>query len=95
MKPIRLTFAVALLFTAISDALNPALAADPVFPPGIRVGLTPLVGLAPSKTFLGFETQDHSVKVLLAELPAAAYTEAVTAASEINASSCTFAEWPA
>ncbi len=52
-----------------------AAAADPVFPPGARVGLTPLVGLAPAKTFTGFETEDQSVKVLIAELPAAAYGE--------------------
>ncbi len=69
----RIRFLSALALFAVT--LCPAFAADTVFPPGIRVGLTPLVGLAPSKTFLGFETQDHSVKVLLAELPAAAYTE--------------------
>ncbi len=55
--------------------LRPALAADAIFPPGLRVGLAPLVGLAKAKTFSGFETEDHSVKVLLTELPAAAYGE--------------------
>jgi len=79
MKPIRLTFAVALLLTAISAALNPVLAADPVFPPGIRVGLTPLVGLSRAKSFVGFETEDQSVKVLVAELPAEAYNEVMSA----------------
>ena len=79
MKPIRLTFAVALLFTAISAASNPALAADPVFPPGIRVGLTPLVGLSRAKSFVGFETEDQGVKVLVAELPAEAYNEVMNA----------------
>ena len=70
---IRIRFLSALaLFVA---TLCPAFAADAIFPPGIRVGLTPLVGLSVSKTFLGFETEDHSVKVLVAELPAAAYTE--------------------
>jgi hypothetical protein len=79
MKPIRLTFAVALLLTAIIAALNPAFAADPVFPPGIRVGLTPLVGLSRAKSFVGFETEDQSVKVLVAELPAEAYNEVMNA----------------
>jgi len=45
MNPIRLFFAVALLATALCSS---AFAADPVFPPGVRVGLTPLVGLSPA-----------------------------------------------
>ena len=75
MMLIRLMFAVALLIPAIS----PALSADPVFPPGIRVGITPLVGLSRAKAFVGFETEDQSVKVLVAELPAAAYNEVMNA----------------
>jgi len=59
----------------VSALLRPASAADAVFPPGVRVGLAPLVGLSVAKTFPGFETEDHSVKVLLTELPAAAYGE--------------------
>jgi ribosomal protein L10 len=66
---------VALLFAA----LGPALAADPVFPPGVRVGMTPLVGLIPAKTFAGFESADESVKVLVAELPSEAYAEVMNA----------------
>lgn len=68
-------FAVALLMSA----LGPALAADPVFPPGSRIGLTPLVGLSRAKSFVGFETEDQGVKVLVAELPAEAYTEVMNA----------------
>jgi hypothetical protein len=75
MKLIRLLSVAALLLAAFS----PALAADPTFPPGIRVGMTPLVGLMPAKTFTGFETEDHGVKVLVAELPADAYTEVMNA----------------
>ena len=56
-------------------APGPAVAADAIFPPGSRIGLAPLVGLVPAKTFSGFETEDHGVKVLIAELPADAYTE--------------------
>jgi hypothetical protein len=41
--------------------------------------MTPLVGLSRAKTFVGFETEDESVKVLVAELPAQAYGEVVSA----------------
>jgi hypothetical protein len=58
--------------------INPAFGADPVYPPGVRVGMAPLVGLSPSKSFTGFETEDHSVKVLITELPAAAFGEVET-----------------
>jgi hypothetical protein len=83
MKPIRLTSAVALLVGAVCLtaclAVGPAFTAEPVFPPGIRVGLTPLVGLSRAKSFVGFETEDGSVKVLVAELPAEAYGEVMNA----------------
>jgi len=75
MKPLRLFTAVAFLLATI----RPVLAADPVFPQGIRLGLTPLVGLAPSKSFSGFESEDQSVKVLVTELPAQAYGEVKSA----------------
>jgi hypothetical protein len=75
MKSIRFLSAVVLLVASLS----PVFAADPVFPPGSRVGLTPLVGLVPAKTFAGFETEDHGVKVLMAELPAEAYGEVAKA----------------
>jgi hypothetical protein len=71
MNHIRLLSAVVLLFTTIW----PALAADPIYPAGSRVGMTPLVGLSRAKKFVGFETEDQSVKVLVAELPAEAYGE--------------------
>lgn len=71
--PVRLLAVVlAVLWTA------PGLAADPTYLPGSRLGLVPLVGLSPAKSFLGFETEDHRVKVLIAELPAAAYREVET-----------------
>src|SRR5882757_8412958 len=85
MTPIRLMFAVALFLIASGLALinpaliSPALAADPIFLPGVRVGMTPLVGLAPAKAFVGFETEDQSVKVLVAELPVEAYGEVMNA----------------
>jgi hypothetical protein len=41
--------------------------------------MTPLVGLSRAKTFVGFETEDQGVKVLVAELPAEAYGEVMNA----------------
>ena len=41
--------------------------------------MTPLVGLVAAKSFTGFETEDQSVKVLVAELPADAYGEVMNA----------------
>jgi hypothetical protein len=41
--------------------------------------MTPLIGLIPAKTFAGFETEDESVKVLVAELPSEAYGEVMNA----------------
>src|SRR4029450_10951300 len=41
--------------------------------------MTPLVVLSPAKSFVGFETEDQSVKVLVAELPAEAYGEVMNA----------------
>ena len=79
MNPIRHVAAAALLIAATCLAFGPAIAADPVFPPGMRVGLTPLVGLARAKTFVGFETEDQGVKVLVTELPAEAYGEVMNA----------------
>jgi hypothetical protein len=75
MKQIRLLSALVLFVAAIC----PALAADTVFPAGVRVGITPRVGLVGARTFVGFETEDHGVKVLMAELPPEAYNEVVTA----------------
>jgi hypothetical protein len=83
MKPIRPFSALALLvataWLACGLISGPAFAADPVFPPGMRVGLTPLVGLSRAKSFVGFETEDHGVKVLVTELPAEAYGEVMNA----------------
>ena len=77
MRPLRLLAAAVLLIATI----EPTLAADAIFPTGVRLGLTPPVGLALSKTFPGFESEDHSVKVLVTELPADAYGEVKNAFS--------------
>jgi len=75
IKPLRYLAAVAFLVAGTCSAL----AADPVFAPGARVGLVPLVGLVKAKTFVGFETEDQGVKVLMADLPAEAYGEVANA----------------
>jgi hypothetical protein len=79
MNPIRSFSTVILIVAATWLSFGPALAADPVFPPGARVGLTPLVGLVRAKSFIGFETEDQGVKVLVTELPAEAYNEVMNA----------------
>jgi hypothetical protein len=71
MKSLPFLTALALLIAAT----RPALADDPIFPSGVRIGLTPLVGLVRSKSFPGFESDDQTVKVLVTELPADAYAE--------------------
>ncbi|WGD52686.1 hypothetical protein QA641_01665 [Bradyrhizobium sp. CB1650] len=75
MKLIRPLAALAFL---VASAL-PAVAADAVFPPGLRLGMVPLIGLNKAKTFPGFENEDGSVKVLITELPPAAYGEVASA----------------
>lgn len=74
----KLTRPLAALALLVASAL-PALAADAVYPPGLRLGMVPLVGLNTAKTFPGFESEDGSVKVLITELPPAAYGEVVGA----------------
>ncbi|MEH2524485.1 MULTISPECIES: hypothetical protein [unclassified Bradyrhizobium] len=79
MTPLRHFAAVALIVAANSLVVFSAFAADPVFPPGARVGMTPLVGLNKARTFVGFETEDQGVKVLVTDLPAEAYGEVANA----------------
>jgi hypothetical protein len=74
----KLTRPLAALALLVATAF-PALAADAVYPPGLRLGMVPLVGLSKARTFPGFESEDGSVKVLITELPPAAYNEVVSA----------------
>jgi hypothetical protein len=60
---------------------GPACAAEPVFPPGLRVGLEPPGDLRPSTHFSGFEDIDRKVAVTILDLPAAAYPELERAAN--------------
>jgi hypothetical protein len=51
----------------------PALAADPVFPPNSRIGLTPPAGMVLSQTFAGFEDAADKSAILLATFPGDAF----------------------
>lgn len=56
--------AVALLACSAS-----AFAADAIFPPTLRVGITPPPNFVASPTFPGFEHNDRPIRMLLSELP--------------------------
>ncbi|WP_024576758.1 MULTISPECIES: hypothetical protein [unclassified Afipia] len=75
------TIARVLAIAAITMA-SPALAADPVFPSGARVGLVPAEGLNVAKEFLGFESDDQKIKVGVAEIPPEAFAAVETAVKE-------------
>lgn len=67
--------------------LASAQAAEPVFPPGSRIGLTPPAGFLPSAHFHGFENPDRNASILTLEMPAGAYAaieKAMTAAALKN-----------
>ena len=53
----------------------PALAADPTFPPGSRLGLVPPAGMIPSDKFDGFADPDKDAAILITVLPPAAYPQ--------------------
>jgi hypothetical protein len=64
--------AACLSFAIVAAA--PANAADPVYPPGLHVGLVPMAGLAAATQFSGFESMDRKVKIGITEIPEAAFT---------------------
>lgn len=53
--------------------------AEPVFPPGLRVGLEPAGDLKAGPGISGFQDRDRKAVIGIAELPAAAYGELVKA----------------
>lgn len=67
----QITRLVALAVAVLT--LTPAFAAEPVFAPAMRIGLTPLDGMTPSQQFPGFQTPDGGIKVILGELPIDAF----------------------
>src|SRR6266699_2287820 len=58
-----------LLFGLAADA------AEPVFPPGSRIGLVPPVGMIVSQLFQGFEDREKNASVIFVELSSEAYPE--------------------
>ena len=73
-RPTILAILVAALLTAAPAA------ADPAFPPGSRIGLEPALGLAFAKGFQGFEDSTGRAKVIVVQLPPAAFGALETAA---------------
>lgn len=63
----------AILAAGLALGTIAARAAEPIYPPGGRIGLVPLKGLVLAKTFNGFEDAGQEVKVALSELPPSAY----------------------
>lgn len=83
---LRTTTSTIGLWAALVLAILPVSAvraADVIFPKGARIGLAPLPGLAPATAFTGFESLSDAVKILVTELPAAAYAE-VEATLKVN-----------
>jgi hypothetical protein len=64
----------ALILLAVVTAMSAA-AAEPVFPPGSRIGLEPPPGMVPSKRFTGFADAEREAGILVVELPGAAYPQ--------------------
>ncbi|MDR3422607.1 MAG: hypothetical protein P4L80_15420 [Xanthobacteraceae bacterium] len=60
---------------ACAIAATPLHAADPVFPTGSRVGLVPPGGMVASDVFDGFSDPAKDAAILIAVLPAAAYSQ--------------------
>jgi hypothetical protein len=69
-------------FASILTVSAAAYAADVIFPPSSRVGIVPLDGLTVATDFLGFQNEDQTIKVGIAEIPPAAFTAVETAFKE-------------
>jgi hypothetical protein len=73
-----------LVIWAAPAVLSPAFGAEPVFPPGSRIGLEPPGDLKPSTQFPGFQDIDRKVAFTVLDLPASAYAELERAAQAEN-----------
>lgn len=69
-----------LLAAGLAFVSLPAAAAEPVFPPGLRIGLTPPGEARVSIHFPGFEDADRKVAITILDLPARAYARLEAAA---------------
>ncbi len=54
-------------------SVQAAFAADPVFPPASRIGLSPPQDMTLSKRFSGFENEERAAAITFAEMPAGAF----------------------
>jgi hypothetical protein len=70
-----LRFIAFFLLSTVSLGGVPASAADPVFPLGSRMGFVPPPGFVASKRFPGFEHPDSKASMVVATLPAEAYSK--------------------
>ena len=77
---LRRLFVYVLLAAASLASLATSAIAEPVFPPGLRVGLEPPVGMAPSARFPGFEDTGQNAIIAILDLPLSAYHELESAA---------------
>jgi hypothetical protein len=59
--------------SAVILLMVPAIAADPIFPSGSRIGIVPLAGMVQSRNFVGFEDPQKNAAILFTTLPAKAY----------------------
>ena len=62
-----------LLLPALLLLVPAAFAAEPVFPPGSRIGLVPPAGMVPSNAFQGFEDRAKGAILVVTELSAQTY----------------------
>lgn len=69
-----------ILSLAAWAGLAAAVAAEPVYPPGLRIGLTPPGDLKVSTHFPGFEDAERKVAITILDLPGAAYPSLEAAA---------------
>lgn len=70
-------YAAGLLALALAWAIPPhgAMAAEPVFAIGSRIGLIPAGGLVPADNYPGFEDAATETKMIVAELPGASFEQ--------------------
>jgi hypothetical protein len=66
-----MTRLLALAFTLLVSAAF----AEPVFPPGSRIGLTPPLGMTPSASFQGFEDRARGAMLVVTELSVQSYAK--------------------
>src|SRR5690242_18486508 len=60
--------------------IAPVALCEPVFPPGLRIGLEPPADMKPSARFPGFEDSERKAVIAILDLPGSAYHELETSA---------------